>query len=171
MSANALLMAELGISEPVAVFTSPRRRAEQTARLALRTHGGTAVVTDSLAEFDYGDYEGLTSPEISALAPTWDLWRDGCPGGEAPTDIVRRAGEFAALAEQRAGAAGGGIVVAFTHGHFSRGLVTLLLGLPLTSAGALVNDTASVAVVRQRRGAMTLAGWNLRPPGSAPRPH
>jgi probable phosphoglycerate mutase len=171
MSAGALIAAELGIDQPAAVFSSPRRRARDTARLAMRgvaTDGPEPIVTDALAEVDYGELEGLTAAEISEARPGWDLWRDGCPGGETPDDIGLRVAAFVQLAEDAVPA--GGVIVAFTHGHFSRALVTMLLGLPITVANTLVNDTASLAVVRRRRGTLTLSGWNIRPQGAAPRP-
>lgn len=174
MSAGALLAAELGFEEPVAVFTSPLVRARDTARLALRSvsiGSPEPVVTPFLAEVDYGKFEGLTSTEIAVHAPDWDLWRDGCPGGETPADVVARVDSFVALADEATQPRPGGTVIAFSHGHFSRALVATLLGLPLAAAGVLINDTASVAVVRRRRGQLTLAGWNLRPQAAAPRPH
>jgi probable phosphoglycerate mutase len=174
MSAGALLATELGFDEPVAVFTSPLVRARETARLALRSVSVGApepVVTPDLAEVDYGKFEGLTSSEIAVQSPHWDLWRDGCPGGETPDDVVARVDAFVALAEDAVQHQPGGTVVAFTHGHLSRALVSVLLDLPLQAAGVLINDTASVAVVRRRRGQLTLAGWNLRPQAAAPRPH
>ena len=174
MSAGALLATELGFDEPVAVFTSPLLRARETARLALRSVSLGApdpVVTPFLAEVDYGKFEGLTSAEIVLRSPTWDLWRDGSPGGEAPADVAGRVESFVALAGDAAADRAGGTVLAFTHGHFSRALVSLVLGLPLSAAGVLINDTASLAVVRRRRGQLTLAGWNLRPQAAAPRPH
>jgi broad specificity phosphatase PhoE len=178
MSASSLLTGEIGIDEPAAVFSSPRRRALDTARLALRgvgRDGAEPVVTAALAEVDYGDYEGLTAAEIAARNPSWDLWRDGCPNGETPEEVAGRVDTFVALAESAAAAASGqqpsGLVVAFTHGHFSRALVCRLLDLPLAAAASFINDTASLAVVRRRRGVLTLSGWNLRPQGAAPRPH
>src|SRR5258706_4295712 len=65
----------------VAVFSSPRRRALRTAELAGLD---VTAVDDDLAEWDYGEYEGLTTPEIQRSRPGWDLWTDGCPGGESP---------------------------------------------------------------------------------------
>ncbi|MGD9701388.1 MAG: histidine phosphatase family protein [Acidimicrobiia bacterium] len=174
MSAGALIAAELGIDQPAAVFSSPRRRARDTARLAMRGVASdelAPVVTDTLVEFDYGDFEGLTAIQISEARPGWDLWRDGCPGGETPDDVRRRVDEFVELAEATTRERDGGIVVAFTHGHFSRALVSMLLGFPITAANTLINDTASLAVVRRRRAALTLSGWNIRPQGAAPRPH
>src|SRR4029077_6885774 len=62
---------------------SPLRRARETFELA--GFGDVAEITDDLVEWDYGEYEGLTTPEIRETAPSWLLWRDGCPGGESPS--------------------------------------------------------------------------------------
>ena len=70
------------------MFTSPLKRASRTATLA---GFPDAAVDDDLVEWDYGDYEGLTTPEIRGRAPGWDLFRDGCPGGESVADVARRA--------------------------------------------------------------------------------
>lgn len=169
-SVGAVLLGELGFDEPVAVFSSPRRRARETARLAL-DGSERSIVTDTLAEFDYGDYEGLTAAEIGAIDPEWSLWRDGCPGGETPADVLDRVTQFVTMAEAAAQVRAGGIIIAVTHGHFSRALVVSLLGLPLIAAGTLLNDTASTAIVRRRRGAFLLTAWNLRPQGATSRPH
>lgn len=65
-----------------AVYLSPRDRATETAELALPA--ARAVIEPLISEYDYGDYEGLTPDQISALTPGWDIWRDRCPGGEPP---------------------------------------------------------------------------------------
>ena len=70
------------------VFVSPRLRARQTCELA--GLAATAEVDETLAEWDYGEYEGLRSVEIRAHRPGWEIFRDGCPGGESPEEIVRR---------------------------------------------------------------------------------
>jgi len=71
------------------VLTSPLRRARETCELA--GFGSVAEVDEDLREWDYGDYEGLTTPEIRAERPDWSLWRDGCPGGETPDQVGERA--------------------------------------------------------------------------------
>jgi broad specificity phosphatase PhoE len=165
---GTLLFDELGIDEPDVVFSSPRRRALRTAHLAFRGQGDHPTITELLAEFDYGDYEGLTTPEITTRDPGWSLWRSGCPGGESPIEVERRAEAFVELASATAP---DGVVVAFTHGHTSRALVCRLLGVPIESAGLLFNDTGSLCVLRARRDGLALTGWNLRTPGGSSRPH
>ncbi len=163
---GALLFQRLGFDEPTAVFCSPRRRARRTAELALGLLGTEAEETDLIAEYHYGDYEGRTSASIAEERPGWELWRDGCPGGETPDEVMARAHSFAELAADRAP---GGVVVAFTHGHMSRAITAALLGERATFAGLLHNDTASIAELRDRGGRIALTGWNLRPHGAAMR--
>lgn len=141
-------------AEPL-VFTSPLQRASDTAELALPQY--PAVVADSLIEFDYGRYEGLTTPQIFELDPQWSMFRDGCPGGETAHQVTARCDSFIAKLERMAT---GRVVVAFTHGHLSRILTTRLLQLPTESAAAFYNETAAVAVMDSRRDRFVLVGWN-----------
>lgn len=143
--------------EAPVVFSSPLQRARQTAEIALP--GLEAAMTESLLEVDYGKYEGLKPAEICALDPNWNLFRDGCPGGETPEQFAARCDAFRELVHQRAP---GRPVVAFTHGHLSRVLTVRLLGFPATAATALYNDTASVGVIAEHRGRWVVNGWNLR---------
>ena len=87
------------------------------------------------------------------------------PGGEAFCPVYAFIGmHFSELFHDllpRHFRAPGGLVVAFTHGHLSRVLTARLLGLPLEAAGALYNDTASIAVIEDRRGDLVLTGWNI----------
>ena len=76
------------------VLCSPLRRARETCELA--GFGGRAQIVDELREWDYGEYEGLTTPEIRERDPDWSLWRDGCPGGEAPVQVAARADQVLA---------------------------------------------------------------------------
>jgi broad specificity phosphatase PhoE len=71
------------------VFTSPLQRASKTCALA--GFGNVAEVDNDLVEWNYGDYEGLRTPEIRAMRPDWQLFRDGCPGGESPAQVIARA--------------------------------------------------------------------------------
>jgi probable phosphoglycerate mutase len=139
------------------VFTSPLQRAKKTAELALPSF--EATVTESLLEVDYGEYEGLRPAEIAARNPNWNLFLDGCPGGETAEQFAARCDAFRELASQRAP---GRPVVAFTHGHLSRVLAVRLLGFQATAAAALYNDTASVGVISEHRGRWVLDGWNIR---------
>lgn len=167
-----LPLTELGIAQAIAVkpvierllegaspvvFTSPLRRAVQTAQRALPAIQATVV--DDLQELDYGQYEGLTSTEILTRAPTWNLFAAGCPGGETPAKFSARCDAFAELLQRTAS---GRAVVAFTHGHLSRVLTARLLGLPVTTAAALFNETASVSMINVHRGRWVLVGWNIR---------
>jgi broad specificity phosphatase PhoE len=165
-SISALLFDLAGSMGEPTIYVSPRVRAQQTAALALgKSVAATAIVTNLVAEFDYGDYEGLTSDQIHELAPGWDIFRDGCPNGETVADVARRCDEFIASTSALTGA-----VLVFTHGHLSRILTSRLLARPGHEGADLLNDTASVGVVRHWRGRYVLAGWNLRPLG-ATRPH
>jgi probable phosphoglycerate mutase len=137
------------------VFTSPLRRAAATAALALPQY--EATVADSLVEFDYGAYEGLTTPQIFDRDAGWNLFRHGSPGGETANQVVARCDSFIAKLERMAV---GRVVVAFTHGHLSRILAMRLLQLPTESAAALYNETASVGVMDARRDRFVLVGWN-----------
>jgi probable phosphoglycerate mutase len=167
-SLSTLLLQLLRLDEPAAVFSSPRQRARDTATLSLGSFETPVVVTDLLAEYDYGDYEGLTNTEIQALQPRWELFDDGCPGGESVAEIGARADRFIELAESATPR--GGTTLVFTHGHLSRVLAARLLGLPPKAGKLLLNDTASVGEIHDRRGTMVLHRWNLRPPGATMRP-
>lgn len=139
------------------VFTSPLQRAAHTARVALP--GLEATPTGALMELDYGSYDGLTTSEILALDPNWNLFEHGCPQGERPAQFSERCDAFVELIKREAS---GRVVVAFTHGHLSRVLTARLLGLPVTTAAALFNETASVSVINVHRGHWALVGWNIR---------
>ena len=120
------------------VLTSPLQRAAQTAKLA----GFTATPDPDLMEWDYGDYEGLTSAEIRAVRPGWDLFRDGCPGGESVQQITHRADRIATrLKGQR------GRVLVFAHGHLLRVLAARWVGQPVQFAQALLLSTTSVSAL------------------------
>ena len=135
------------------VLTSPLRRAEQTCRLA--GLGPVAKTCPEAVEWDYGDYEGLTSAQILARAPSWSLWRDGCPGGESPADVGRRADAVLAVA---AGAAGD--VILFSHGHFLRVLAARWLGLGPEAGRMLALRPAALSVLGREHGAPVIWTWD-----------
>ncbi|HEX6487859.1 MAG TPA: histidine phosphatase family protein [Candidatus Dormibacteraeota bacterium] len=141
--------------EFTSVFTSPLRRAEQTAELA---GFAGAERTDLLREFDYGDYEGLTSAQIEELNPGWQLFRDGCPGGESPDQVLARATSFTELAAAR-----GGRVLAFAHGHVLRAVAVAWLGLGTGAAGLLELDTATLSILVDGSRGRQLRLWNGLP--------
>lgn len=143
-------------AEPL-VYASPLRRAHETARLAFPRV--PATLDDDLAEYDYGDYEGLLTNEILARDPHFDLFGAGCPGGETPDAVAARCDRFSRRVHAEAP---GRAVIAFTHGHLSRVLTARLLGLPVSTAAALFNETASVSLINVHRGRWVLVGWNVR---------
>ncbi len=139
-----------------AAFTSPLRRAARTAELA---GFPAAERTDLLLEYDYGEYEGLTSAQILARRPGWDLFSDGCPGGESPPQVMDRAARFADLAE-----AGGGRVIAFAHGHILRALAAAWLDLGAPAASRLDLGTATISILAGGGRGRLLRLWNGMPP-------
>lgn len=139
------------------VFTSPLQRAAQTAALALPEYAAEQV--PALEEYDYGDYEGLTSSEILEQDPTWNLFEGGCPAGENVAQVAARANLFRAHVER---VAAGRAVVAFTHGHLSRILTARFLDLHASAGASLWNDTATVGVIHDHRARLVMIGWNLR---------
>lgn len=156
MAVRPIIARLLDGAEPV-VFTSPLSRAAETARLAMP--GVQARVVDSLMELDYGQCEGLKTSQIMAKFPEWNLFEGGCPGGEKPSEFSARCDSFVDLLHRTAS---GRAVVAFTHGHLSRVLTARLLGLPVATAAALFNETASVGMINVHRGRWVLVGWNIR---------
>jgi probable phosphoglycerate mutase len=94
-------------------FSSPLARARRTCALSIP--GADPAIIPELAEWDYGDYEGIRSLEILRSRPGWNLFRDGCPGGETPEQVGRRADRVLGLIRPLAGN-----VVLFSHGHFGR---------------------------------------------------
>lgn len=123
------------------VFTSPLQRAKRTCELA--GFGGAAEVDPDLVEWDYGEYEGKRSPAIRANRPDWELFRDGCPGGESPQQISARAERVVSLVR-----AIDANVLVFTSGHISRVLAARWLGLDLWPIGRLLMlGTASLSAM------------------------
>jgi probable phosphoglycerate mutase len=121
------LGARLGGRSFTQVRTSPLARATLTCQLA--GYAGLAKPDDDLLEWDYGAYEGRRTTEIHVERPGWELFRDGCPGGERPADVAARADRVVA----RVRAAGGDVLV-FSSGHFLRALAARWLGVPVACA-------------------------------------
>ena len=126
------------------VLTSPRLRARATCELAgLGGSGDKSARTEpNLAEWDYGDYEGLRTAEIRKLHPTWDVWNDGCPGGETPAGVSERADQLIARLRELTGN-----VVLFSHGQFGRALAARWIGLPVAEGRHLAIDPASISIL------------------------
>lgn len=142
------------------VASSPRARALDTCRRSglVPAGGGAVEVWDDLVEWDYGEYEGVTTPDIQAGRPGWELFRDGCPGGESPTDVAARADVV--VARVRALAAETGDVALFSHGHFLRVLGARWIGLAPTDGARLRLDTATICVLGYEHGNRVLRVWN-----------
>ncbi len=139
--------------EPDRVLSSPMRRALDTARLA--GFEDQVEQVDALREFDYGEYEGLTSDQIRASRPDWDLFRDGCPGGETPEQVAAR---VKPLLDEIVTA--GRRVILFGHGHCLRILAATYLGLPPSNARYLFLDTASLSLLGTEHSWPAVRHWN-----------
>jgi probable phosphoglycerate mutase len=133
---------------------SPRERARQTALLAGFSAAQIETCED-LVEWNYGDYEGLTSAEIRQQRPDWNLWRDGCPGGESPAEVSARADRVIALA---AGSAGD--VIAFAHGHILRVVAARWAGLDVSGGERLWLAPATVSKLGHEHTTRVIEIWN-----------
>jgi len=122
------------------VLTSPARRAQETCALA--GLGGSAEIEPDLAEWDYGAYEGRTSCDIRQEWTGWEVFRDGCPGGETVDAVSMRADRLITRA-----AALNGNVALFSSGQFGCSLAVRWIGLPVLQAQHLVLGTASISVL------------------------
>ena len=122
------------------VFTSPLRRAARTCELA--GFGAAAEVDRDLLEWDYGEYEGRRTMDIREERPDWQLFRDGCPGGESPHQVGARADRVVG----RVRAVRGDVLV-FSSGHFLRVLAARWLGLEAAAGRYFVVGTASLSVL------------------------
>jgi len=122
------------------VFTSPLRRAARTCELA--GFGAAAEVDRDLVEWNYGDYEGLRTAQIHAEHPDWQLFRDGCPGGESPDQVGARADRVVS----RLRAIKGNVLI-FSSGHFLRVLAARWLGLEPAAGRFFALNTASLSAL------------------------
>lgn len=137
------------------VLTSPLQRAARTCELA--GFGDRRQLAPDLVEWDYGAYEGKTTPEIRTEQPQWDLFRDGCPGGESPQDVAARADR--ALTRVRNV---GGDALLFSSGHFLRVLAARWLHLEPEAGRFFYLDTASLSVLgyERERSRPVMRLWN-----------
>lgn len=123
------------------VLTSPRLRARSTCALA-GFGAGAAQTEPDLAEWDYGDYEGLRTAQVHLQRPGWDVWEDGCPGGEMPVEVAARADR---LIERLGGLSGK--VALFSHGQIGRVLAARWIGLPAAQGQHFAIDPASIGIL------------------------
>ena len=139
------------------VWVSPRQRARQTCALA--GLAASSRVEPDLAEWDYGAYEGRRSVDIRAERADWNIWRDGCPGGETPAALGVRADRLIARL-----AALKGDAVLFSHGHFSAALAARWIGLaPLEAQHLAGLLPASLSALGEDRGTRVIQLWNEGP--------
>jgi broad specificity phosphatase PhoE len=135
------------------VLTSPLERAAETCRLA--GLGDQATRTDALLEWDYGEYEGITTKEIRETRPDWFLWRDGCPGGETAADVGARVDplvdELARL---------DGDVALFSHGHVLRVLTARWLEQSPESGARFALGTGTLSILGFEREVRVIRRWN-----------
>lgn len=148
------VLGELKLVDPL-VISSPRRRSLTTAELA-----GLPVdeVSELLAEWDYGSYEGLTTAQIRETVPNWLVWTHGCPGGETVAQVSGRADAAVAMALQHMESRD---VVFVSHGHFSRAVITRWVELPLVDGSRFGMITASIAVCGFEHGVRQLVALGL----------
>ena len=139
------------------VWSSPLRRASDTCALA----GFVDVcrLEANLREWDCGHFEGLTREEILARSPGWNLYRDGCPGGESPEQIRERAD--AVIAELRRV---DGAIALFSHGHFLCALAARWIGLDVPDGARFRLDTAALGILDAEHNTLnepSIAAWNV----------
>ncbi|MGV0837512.1 acid phosphatase [Mycolicibacterium thermoresistibile] len=147
-------LAHLELDDPL-VVSSPMLRAQDTARLAGLT---VAEVSELLHEWDYGDYEGLTTTQIRRSVPDWLVWTHGCPRGESVADVSARADQALAYAcEQLAHRD----VVYVGHGHFSRAMIARWVELPVSQGIRFAMVPASVAVCGFEHGIRQVSALGL----------
>lgn len=152
--AAAPLLTGLALHDPL-VLSSPRQRALRTAELA----GLPTPQADSdLHEWDYGDYEGLTTDQIHQNVPTWSVFDDGAPGGELPAQVRVRADRVLAKVLPQLNTRD---VVLAGHGHFSRVLVARWLELPVAEGRRFVLDTGAISVLGHEHEMRALVAHNL----------
>lgn len=138
-----------------AVFCSPLKRARETCQLA---GGGDNVIIDNdLTEWDYGRFEGLTTEQIEKEMPNWDLFKDGCPGGESPEEVSTRVDRMIKKIQ-----AIDGDVAVFSHGHLSRVFATRWINQPIQNSHMFVLDTATLNVLGAYHDDPAIVRWNAK---------
>jgi broad specificity phosphatase PhoE len=142
------------------VMSSPLSRALDTCRLA--GLGDRVELSDDLVEWDYGEYEGITTAEIREGRPGWYLWRDGCPGGETAADVGRRVDRVIGALEGLEGDA-----ALFAHGHVLRVLTARWLGLGPESGALFKLDTGTLSALGYERETRVITRWNAPVRGAA----
>ena len=138
------------------VLTSPLLRARETCEIA--GYAERAEICEDLREWDYGDYEGLTTPQIRETNPGWNLWTEGCPGGEHPADVGARADR--AIERLRSG---DGDALAFAHGHIFRVLTARWLRMEPAAGARFALKTGTICELGYERETEVVQLWNYQP--------
>ena len=146
------LAPRLAVDDFDLVLTSPRIRARRTAELA---GFPDAEIAPDLVEWDYGEYEGLTTPQIRETVPGWTVWSRPVPGGETPAQVAARLYKVVRRVAEVAGD-----VLVFGHGHALRGLAARWLELEVTEGRHFVLGTATISVLGWERGSPAVVRWN-----------
>lgn len=154
----AALAGVLAGVRPALVLSSPRVRARHTAELA-----GLAVddIDENLAEWEYGEYEGLTTPQIRETVPGWTLWTHAVPGGDSPALVSKRAD---AVLRRALAALADGPVVLVAHGHMCRVIGARWIGLTALDGGKFALGTAAPSLLGGEHGSPVMSRWNLPNP-------
>jgi broad specificity phosphatase PhoE len=139
------------------VFTSPLQRATRTCELA--GFGEVAAPDDALLEWDYGTYEGWTTEQIIQDRPGWNLFGDGCPGGESPDNVAARADDLIGRIRTISGT-----VLLFSSAHLLRMIAARWICMPPIGGRLLVLGTASISTLgyEHDRGEPVIRTWNLQ---------
>lgn len=135
------------------ILTSPLRRAAETCRSA--GLGDVAQIRQDLREWDYGEYEGRTTPDIRSERPGWTLWSDGVLGGESGAEVGARADRILSEAARASGD-----VALFSHGHFLRVLAARWIGLPPERGRSFALGTATISILGYERETPVIVRWN-----------
>lgn len=153
LALRPVLAAVLGSAPPALALSSPLRRARRTAELA-----DVAVeLDDDLREIDYGQYEGITTPQIRERDPGWSVWTGAMPDGETAEQAGRRVDRVLDRARK---ALPEGHVVLFAHGHILRVLAARWLRLPASEGRLFALDTATIGVLGTEHDVPVIRRWN-----------
>jgi probable phosphoglycerate mutase len=135
------------------VLTSPLARARETGKLAgLEAH---AQLSDDLLEWNYGVFEGRTTPQIRKEIPAWSIWETDVPGGESIDEVAARATRVIQTA-----AAVNGNVALFGHGHILRILTACWLSMPPQMGRRFALDTGGIGVLGYEHETRVIRAWN-----------
>jgi broad specificity phosphatase PhoE len=135
------------------ILSSPLHRALETAKLAGLSH--RVELVDDLREWDYGDYEGITTAQIRQKVPDWTIWSHGCPHGESAADVGKRADRVVARLQQATGH-----VAIFSHGHFLRVLVARWIDQPPECGRHFLLGTSTLSILGFEHEYPAIKTWN-----------